>query len=64
MVKAPMVFEEEIIPQAQITQTQWLQAPLTMKVREKRPDNIRLKRKNNVNPLENAFLSEHFRYPL
>ena len=31
-----MVFEEEIIPQAQITQTQWLQAPLTVKTKDRR----------------------------
>ncbi len=62
VVKAAVLFEEEI-PQAQISQTQWLQAPLTVKGREKRTENIRLKRKNNVNPLENAFLPENFRYP-
>ena len=50
VVKAPVIFEEEI-PQAQITQTQWLQAPLTVKGRDKKTENIRLKRKNNVNPL-------------
>ena len=33
VVKAPMVFEEEIIPQAQLTQTQWFQAPLSSKPR-------------------------------
>jgi len=36
VVKAPVIFEEEIIPQAPVTQTQWLQAPLTVKGREKR----------------------------
>jgi hypothetical protein len=54
VVKAPMVFEEEVIPQVQINQTQWLQA--SVKCREKKMENIRLKRKNNVNPMENAFL--------
>ena len=63
VVKAPLVFEEEIIPQAPVTQTQWLQAPLSGRGKEKRQDNIRLKRKHNVNPLENAFLPENFRYP-
>jgi hypothetical protein len=56
VVKAPMLFEEEIIPQAQITPTQWLQAPLTVKCKDKKNENIRMKRKTNVNPLENAFL--------
>jgi hypothetical protein len=31
-----MVFEEEIIPQAQVTQTQWFQAPLTVKTKDRR----------------------------
>lgn len=35
VVKAPMLFEEEVIPQAPINQTQWLQAPLTVKVNNK-----------------------------
>ena len=30
------MFEEEIIPQAPITQTQWFKAPLTVKGREKK----------------------------
>lgn len=56
VVKAPMLFEEEIIPQAPLNQTQWFQAPLTVKVREKKTENIRLKKKSNVSPLENACL--------
>ena len=51
-----MLFEEEIIPQAPLNQTQWFQAPLTVKVREKKTENIRLKKKSNVSPLENACL--------
>ncbi len=50
-----MVFEEQIIPQAQITQTQWFKAPLTIKGRDKKTENIRLKRKNNPNPIDNPF---------
>jgi hypothetical protein len=60
-----MIFEEEIIPQAPITQTQWLQAPLTVKTKDRRNENIRFKRKANiVNPMEGAMLQESFRYPL
>lgn len=52
MVKAPIVFEDEVIPQVQINQTQWLQHPLSNKYRgERKNDNIRLKRKGNPNPL-------------
>lgn len=50
-----MVFQEEIIPQVQIVQTQWLQAPLSSKPRERKNENVRLKRKNNPAPLDNAF---------
>jgi hypothetical protein len=39
-----------MIPQAQITKTKWLQAPLTLK-KEKRNENVRLKRKQNPTPL-------------
>jgi len=48
-----MVFEDEVIPQVQINQTQWLQHPLSNKFRggERKNDNIRLKRKGNPNPL-------------
>lgn len=45
-----MLFEDEMIPQAQITKTQWLQAPLSLK-KDKRNDNVRLKRKHNPTPL-------------
>jgi len=31
-----MMFEDEAIPQAQMTQTQWLGAPLTLKGRERK----------------------------
>lgn len=56
-----MVFEDDVIPQVQITQTQWLQAN---KGKERKNENIRLKKKNNPNPMDNAFLPETFRYPL
>jgi hypothetical protein len=51
-----MVFEDEAIPQAQVTHTQWLQAPMSLK-RGKNNENIRLKRKHGPNPLENANLA-------
>lgn len=46
-----MMFEDEVIPQVQITQTQWLGAQLTVKGRDHKNENIRLKRKNNPNPM-------------
>jgi hypothetical protein len=46
-----MMFEDDVIPQAQMTHTQWLGVPLTTKGRDHRHDNIRLKRKNNPNPM-------------
>lgn len=52
VVKSPMVFEDELIPEAPVTQTQWFHAPLTVKCRDKKkPDNIRYLKKNHVNPM-------------
>jgi hypothetical protein len=56
VVKSPMMFEDDVIPQAQITETHWLGAALTHKGRDHKNDNIRLKRKNNPTPMDNAFL--------
>lgn len=50
VVKQPMVFEDEI-PQAEVTHTHWLQAPMSLKKDRKNNDNIRLKRKHNPGPL-------------
>lgn len=64
VVKSPMMFEDDVIPQAQIAETHWLGAALTHKGRDHRNDNIRLKRKNNPTPMDNAFLPEAFHYPI
>jgi hypothetical protein len=45
-----------MIPQAQVNQTQWLHTPIPNRYKDRRNDNIRLKKKNNPNPMENAFL--------
>lgn len=55
-MKPPMIFEDDMIPQAQVNQTQWLHTPIPNRYKDRRNDNIRLKKKNNPNPMENAFL--------
>ena len=65
VVKSPMMFEDEVIPKAQITTNAWNQVPLTGKDRSARKsEHIRLKKKNNPMPLDNTALPESFNYPL
>jgi hypothetical protein len=51
VVKAPMVFEDEVIPQAQMNQTQRLHLPISNRYRERKNENVRLKKKNNPSPM-------------
>lgn len=51
-----MNFEDEVIPQANLTQGQWIQTPLTGKDRSRKNQELRWKRRNNPVPLDNTCL--------
>lgn len=51
-----MMFEDESIPKAQITQNKWMQAPLTGKDKSKKNEQLRLKKRNNPLPLDSNCL--------
>ena len=51
-----MVFEDEMIPKAEIASSAWNQASLTGKDKGRRSEHIRLKKKNNPAPLDNTML--------
>ena len=50
------MFEDDSIPKAPITQSKWVQPPLTGKDRTKKSEQIRLKKRNNPLPLDSKCL--------
>lgn len=67
VAKSPMLFEDEIIPKAEVTNRGWNQTPLTGREKARRNENIRLKRQNNPCPLDATTLGNSFhftQYPL
>lgn len=59
VAKPPLVFQDDMIPQAQLNQTQWLHAPLSNRYRN---EHLRLKKKPNPTPMDRAVLPDNFRY--
>lgn len=63
VVKPPLVFEDDMIPEAQLSPTQWLHAPMPHRFRG-RNESLRLKKKPNHAPMGNAVLADSFRYQM
>ena len=57
-----MVFEDDMIPKAELATGAWNQAPLTGKEKGKKSEHIRLKKKNNPTPLDNSALPDSFHF--
>lgn len=55
MIKAPIVFEDDNIPQAPSAMSRggqgWYRPPLTARKTDKKSENLRLKRRNNPLPI-------------
>lgn len=63
VVQQPKVFDEEAIPQVPLTyKTTQRFHPKTSRPKEKKNENLRLKRLNNPAPVENNLLQETFCY--
>jgi hypothetical protein len=59
VIKSPVVFEDDNIPQAPVIGSGggWFRAPLTNRKPEKKTENLRLKRRNNPLPIENSLFN-------
>jgi hypothetical protein len=53
VVKEAKIFDDELIPQAQINEPHFLQLPASL--RKDRRNDLRLKRKNNPSPMDTNF---------
>lgn len=62
VAKSPLIFEDEIIPKAETATRAWVQTPLTGRERNRRNENIRLKRQNNPCPLDGSVLGNSFHF--
>lgn len=63
VVKPPLVFEDDMIPDAQLNPTQWMHSPLPQRFRG-RNESLRLKKKPNPAPMGHAVLADSFRYQM